>query len=77
MTEQCRAYLAVPVPYGAGHGQVACSLPMGHEGALHFDEGLSLWWMRLVPGPRAEDVPNGVRMNEDLPSVLQREWGRR
>ena len=73
---RCRALLTIPVPFGTGAAQVSCALPEAHEGALHFDEPLSLWWMRLVPGPRLEDVPNGLRMNEDIPAALQWEWDR-
>lgn len=78
MIEKCRAILHVPIMYAiaGGHAQIMCALPMGHEGALHFDDGLSLWWMRLVPGPKLEDVPSGLRMNEDIPAALQREWNR-
>ena len=74
MTETCRALLHIPAALDRGTGQIICDLPMGHDGALHFDERLSLWWMRLVPGPRVADVPNGIRMNEDMTAALQREW---
>jgi hypothetical protein len=50
---------------------------MTHQGALHFDRTLRLWWLPALPDENpSEDLPAAVRMNEDIPAALQKEWFR-
>jgi len=75
MNEQCKATCRVPAAFGGGPGQVICALPMTHQGALHFDRDLRLWWLPALPDESpSEDLPAAVRLNEDIPAALQREW---
>jgi hypothetical protein len=74
MAPDCQAGQRVPADFGTD-GQLACDLPVGHQGILHFDRDLRVWWMPAVPGERPEDIPPMLRMNEDIPAMLQGEWG--
>jgi hypothetical protein len=75
MPENCHAHQTVPVAYGTGTAGLACGLPMAHQGALHHDPGLRVYWM-AQPAYMAEDIPAAVRMNEDIPAALQGQWHR-
>jgi hypothetical protein len=75
MSESCHATQKVPVFYGPGDARLVCGLPMAHQGALHHDPGLRVYWM-AQPAYIAEDVPAAVRMNEDIPAQLQGLWHR-
>jgi hypothetical protein len=71
----CQAFQPVEPVFGAS-GQLSCHLGMAHQGALHYDQRLHVWWMRLIPGAAPENLPPAVRMNEDIPAALQGEWNR-
>ena len=73
--DDCHAVKHVPPVYGQP-GQLSCALPMAHQGGLHYDRALGVWWMPALPGSVREDVPSAVRMNEDIPAMLQEEWMR-
>jgi hypothetical protein len=75
MSENCHAHQSVPVAYGTGTAGLACGLPMAHQGALHYDRPLRLYWM-AQPAFMTEDIPSVVRMNENIPAALQGEWNR-
>ena len=76
MSDRCQAYQAIPVAFGTGTAQLFCGLLMAHQGALHFDTAARVYWMAQPAFmSKAEDIPAAVRMNEDIPAGLQREWG--
>jgi hypothetical protein len=54
---------------------LACGLPEAHQGALHYDRPLRVYWM-AQPAFMTEDIPPAVRMNENIPAALQGEWNR-